>query len=576
MRDCVSKKAIGLIAVSVISHALTGCATYQKKSTQHLESFKAGNSAEAIAYYQNNQAGKSRQLFMVEAGRLLLLEGDFLGSHSELTKAIDEIFDLQEGSIIRLKDIGGIGMSSTFLDDRMSQYNLPAFETVFTLQQQALNSIFMGNIEAAEVELRRAVYAQDLIAEEYEKNILAAQEEATKPDVALGMESVNQHYASMGPVLGRAKSGFQNPYVWFFSGLAYELNKDEGNAYIAYKKAWELVPDNVYLQRDLLRLAGKLNKDEFDAFQKQFSTNELVIKRPTAEIVIIYEEGFLSQRFSVGIPVFVLNGFHKVTFPVYNDGPYQPGSVRVVEKNAEIGKLMPLCYVQSLAYHDLKQRIPGIAARNISRAITREVTKQAAARSDNNTVKLIGLLAAGIAPLADEADTRGWYSLPMIVQHLREPLEPGDHNITLVNSHYGQNLNIPLTISAGETKLIWVADQGVRASYCVASLTHPAKSSAQYAKVLGGTVSSSLVMFASSDVVHPAEFASTTMAEEHQSNPKFVGSPTELSSEMTVMKSQTSKPNKSDAKDAIEPTVPRYIKTKGSESKPKRAPIAIF
>ena len=474
------------VAITVVALVASGCATYQQTSTGHLNAFKAGNSAQAIAYYESNQDGKDKQLFMVEAGRLNLLDGDFLGSHRQFTKAIDQIFDVQEGSVIRLRDAGGTALASTFFDDRTRSYNLPSFEAVFAFQQQALNSIFLGDIQAASVEMRRAVNAQDIIAEKYEQQIEKARQEAEEEKVAAGMPSVNDYYANMGPVLGRAKSGIQNPYVWYFSGLFYELQGDRANAYIAYKKAWELVPDNRFVQRDLLRLGERENPEEWRGFKEQFG---LPIPEPAgnkADVIIVYEEGLISQRHSVGIPVFVINGFQKVTFPVYQDGPYQPARIQASWGGLDAGELMPICYVQSLAYHDLRERIPGIAARNISRAISRELVKAAGRQSDNSLVQIVTLIGAGVASLADEADTRGWYSLPMGVQLLRSHLEPGEKTLRLSGYGMGRELEIPMTLDPGETKLVWIADKGTRVSFCVASLTKGDRDPAQFSKIIGG------------------------------------------------------------------------------------------
>lgn len=475
--------AFAFLMVTLLSGP--GCATYQSKAAAQLNAFKSGNSQNAIGFYEKNQSGRDKQLFMVEAGRLKLLDGDFAGSHGEFVKAIDEVFDLQEGAMIRLKDVGGTLMSSTLLDDTTRPYNLPSFEAVFAFQQQALNSIFLGDIEAATVELRRAIYAQDLIAEKYERDIEKAKAGADER-VAASMDSVNDYYARMGPVLGRAKSGFQNPYVWYLSGLMLELQRDTGNAYIAYKKAWELIPDNVSLQRDLLRLARVQNLEEYESFKRKFPASLPDETSGGGELLIIYEEGLISHRYSEGIPIFMFNGFQKITFPVYRDGPYEPSIIRAYADDLSLGSLMPICFVQSLAYHDLKERVPGIAARNITRFITREIAKSAGQNSNDHAVQFVSLLIAGFASMADEADTRGWYSLPMAVQLLRVPVKAGNHNVRLFSGQSHGATVVPVSIDAGETKLVWVADLGSRSSIGVASLSQPGKSPPQFVKLGAG------------------------------------------------------------------------------------------
>jgi hypothetical protein len=489
------------LAVCMVLLSGTGCATYQSKSSAQLNAFKAGHSQRAIRFYEKQQTGRDKQLFMVEAGRLKLLDGDFAGSHGEFVKAIDQVFDLQEGAMIRLKDVGGTLLSSTLLDDTTRPYNLASFEAVFAFQQQALNSIFLGDIEAATVELRRAIFAQDLIAEKYERDIEKAKAEADQ-SVAASMDSVNDYYATMGPVLGRAKSGFQNPYVWYLSGLMLELQRDNGNAYIAYKKAWELMPENQSLQRDLLRLARNQNPQEYESFSKRFSIPAPAQDGNGGELIIIYEEGLISQRYSEGIPIFVFNGFQKITFPVYRDGPYYPAHIRAYASDQLLGSLMPICFAQSLAYHDLNEKIPGIAARNITRFITREIAKSAGQKSNDDAVKLVSFIFAGIASLADEADTRGWYSLPMVVQLLRVPVSAGTHSFRLAGNHSIAGKEISINIDSGEIKLLWIADLGPRSSIGVASLNQQDKSSPQFMKT--GTGGPYTAQFLAPAVIPPA------------------------------------------------------------------------
>lgn len=465
--------------------ATSGCATYQHTASVNLAAFNAGQGDAAIAYYEQEQTGRNKQLHRVEAGRLRLLEGDFAGSQRLFEKAIEDVFELQEGAMIRLRDTGGTLLSSTFLDDTTTPYHLTAFESVFTFQQQALNWIFMGDIDAAVVELRRAVAAQDLIADQYEREVQKALEQENSDKVSAGMEAVKNQYADMAPVLGRALSGFQNPYVWFLSGLMYELQNDPGNAYLAYKKAWELSPDNPSLQRDLLRLSRTQNREEWSDFQSRFGINDANSKA-SSEVIVVYEEGLISQRHSVGIPIFLINRFHKVTLPVYIDGPYAPALVHVFAGDREIGPLMPVCFVQSLAYHDLNQRMPGIIARNITRVITREVAAHAGRNSDNGLVQLIALIFAGFGAIADEADTRAWYSLPNAVQLLRAPIPSGEQTLSLRHLISGAGLDIPVHVKDGEKLLLWVADLGPRASYGVASLTHPGEQPVKFGRIIQG------------------------------------------------------------------------------------------
>ncbi|MFU8781143.1 MAG: hypothetical protein ACNA71_08995 [Kiritimatiellia bacterium] len=464
------KRGIVLMLLAFVS----GCATYQQTANVQLARFNQGHSDSAIAYFTTRQHGINKQLYLAEAGRLKMLEGDFAGSHGLFERVIDVIFDVREGAMIRLQDVGGGALAATFLDDRSRPYNLPAFESVLVFQYQSLNALFMGNPEAAAVEARRAVAAQDLVLERYEREVERARELAVQEGSDGVVDTLDDYFVRIGPVLGRAKSGFQNPFVWYYSGLMYELQGEPDNAYIAYKKAWELSPDNAWVQRDLLRLAERQNPQEWGAFKEQFDLGARVrLRGATGEIIIFYEEGLISQRHSVVFPVLLGSTFHNISYPVYQDGPYQPMQIRAtLRPGSEIGDLMPLAYLQSLAYHDLKMRLPAIQVRNISRAVSREVARSIGRNSDDALLDFILSLWAMVSFVSERADTRGWYSLPMGVQMLRSYVAAGDHTLVLQRDGGGDKLEIPLQLLPGEQKLVWVADLGLRRSWAVASLTH--------------------------------------------------------------------------------------------------------
>ena len=452
----------------------SGCATYQNKSFDHLAAFRAGESSSALRFHESDGSKNSRQLHLVEAGRIRLLDGDMQRSHRNFERAIEGVMEFEEGAMIRLKDSGSSFLAATITDDRSIPYNLPGYEAVLALQFQALNSLFMGNPEAAMVEMRRAVFAQDQLADKYEKEVQRAREELEGKNRS-AMESVDQRYAAMGPVLGMAKSGFQNPYVWYLAGLMYEAQRDRANAYIAYKKAWELAPANGSLRRDLVRLARTENPQELKEFVEAFGFGPEQVERSPAEVVVFYEEGLISQRYAESFPILLPRGFVNLSFPVYRDGPHVPRHLTAEAGERARQGLEPLASIQALAYHDLRAKIPGITIRNITRAITTQsgAVGSLAGQVGGDTMKNVVNIGMQIfKPLFELADTRAWYSLPMVVQMQRFGVDQGDTRLRLNGTTAGAPLEIPVRAEEGEIKLVWVADLDGRISYGVASLTH--------------------------------------------------------------------------------------------------------
>lgn len=477
METGLNRIPVRTLTVSIMLTAASGCSTHTANLTKAITTFKAGNDAAAIAIVEKGRESKRcKQICCLEAGRLKMLSGRISESKTDFMEVINDAAEIEDGAIIRLRGTSGKLLASTLTDDRAIHYRLAGYELVMLLQEQALNHLFSGDVDAAVVEIRRAVYAQDKIAEEYEKEIEAARKKIGDDKKMTGYnQKVKNKYVAMGPVLGRAKNSFQNPYVWYSSGIMYETAGEPGNAYISYKKAWELMPDNEYLQKDLLRLAKTENQDEYTSFKDRFTGIDAdKITNTKTEIIIFFEEGLISRRYSesMTLPIPMPKGgytFQTAAFPVYRDGVYTPAPIGLKLDGKNKGRTAVICYLQSLAYYDLMEKMPGILLRNFTRGFTR-ATAQQALSDQGAEYQAVSLLWQIFNSAADRADTRAWYTIPMAVQIARLPLTAGTHKLNLVNQHSGLNTVININLQENERKLVWVADMGGRASSCVVSL----------------------------------------------------------------------------------------------------------
>ena len=128
---------------------------------------------------------------------------------------------------------------------------------------QALNFLTKKDLEGAAVEVRRANNEQEEALRRFESEVEAAQKAAEKKHISSKSQSaVSSSYAQMDEVAGKVKNSFQNAYTFYVSGFIYELLDQANDAYIDYKKALEIYPENRYLQQDVIRLARALNMGE--------------------------------------------------------------------------------------------------------------------------------------------------------------------------------------------------------------------------------------------------------------------------------------------------------------------------
>ncbi len=450
---------------------LSGCVTVTKDVAKVKASLRAGNDSVALAWAEKmKHSVYSKPLGYVETGRVRMLSGDFQGSSTNFSVAINAIIDeTDEGPVINLGGVGANIMAGTITDDRTRPYNLAAYEFIQALNYQMLNHIFLGNMSAAGVEARRAVYAQDAIAEKYahevekknhraEEQAVDDQSAATVADKDASISQVDQAMGGMAPVLEKSRSSYENALVWYLCGALLEEQGDRSNAALSYRKANELSPHNPYIRRDFLRMLATQDQLAFKALMQQYKLQPADVMRSSAEVIIVFEESFVPQRKSIKIPLPVAGTLTSADIPIYEEGPHNPIYFEVSCGDSILGGAAEAVNVQALAYHDLKEKMPGVVLRNITRIGTRIAAQQVANHAGNDIAQ-IGVLAFNtISTLANKADTRAWYTLPAISYLTCHPVATGKQTLTIRNPATGYTVDVPVEIDAGERRIIWIAD----------------------------------------------------------------------------------------------------------------------
>jgi uncharacterized protein len=458
----------------------TGCATHSASAGSAISQLKTGNTAAALQWAEKLKLGsRSQDLGYIESGRIKMLAGDFAGSRSDFETVINKVIEETEtGPVIRVGSLGSTLAASTVADDTVRKYELSPYELIQLLHYQTLNYLFSGDLQGASVEMRRTVFAQDAIAEQYANEVAEAQEEADQKKAAAkekAMEAVNAKMEAMGPALERTRSSHENGLAWYLCGLMFEKQGDQANATLSYRKAWELAPNNPCIVKDFLRLLQTQDRQAFLDLVLQNNLDVKDLQRGTTEIVVLYEDSLISERHAekIQIPIPDFNGtitLISIDFPFYSDPAYTPAPLTLTDNGIDLGVSTPAVYLQSLAYRDLKEKMPGIITRNITRAATKIVAQQVANQT-SDSLKYGMMILNAVSSAASTSDTRAWYSIPMGTQLYRGSISPGAHTLECRSPHSGTLINIPLTVSEGETRLVWIADTGGLAVAATASLT---------------------------------------------------------------------------------------------------------
>jgi hypothetical protein len=452
--------------------ATVGCVSTNPGVDRALTGLRAGDDAVALTWSEKlKHSTYSQELGFVETGRVRMLSGDFLGSSTNFAAAIDTVIEKTEtGPALKLGDAGAAVMAGTVTDDRTRPYRLPAYEFIHALQYQMLNHLFLGQRDAAAVEARRAVFAQDQIAEKYGKEVEEARVQAASGQSSNSIGVVEGRMQAMAPVIEMTRSSYENGLAWYLSGLLLEEDNDQANAALAYRKAWELIPGNPYVQKDFLRMLRTQDAETFKTLAAQAGTDAAALTRAPTELILIVEEGFVPQRHSMKVPLPVGTAVVSVDFPFYQDPAHTPMAVEVMANGQSCGLSALALSVQSLAYRDLKEKMPGVVVRNVTRAAVRVAAQEVARHAGNDGVQAAVFLVTAVASAINKADTRAWYTLPTVSHLYRGAFQPGEHTIELRNQVNGFVTRFPVKVAEGETRLVWVADLGGNARVATASL----------------------------------------------------------------------------------------------------------
>jgi hypothetical protein len=197
----------------------------------------------------------------------------------------------------------------------------------------------------------------------------------------------------------------------------------------------------------------------YRALMEQYKMQESDLIRTGAQVIVVFEESFVPQRKSVKVPLPIGGTLTSADFPIYEEGLYRPMSFEIGLKNGPtLGGGSQAVNVQALAYHDLKEKMPGMVLRNVTRIGTRIAAQQVANHAGNDALKIGVLAFNAISTVINKADTRAWYTLPAIAYLSCHSVQPGEQTIFVRNPTTGYQIEIPVEVNPGERRLIWIAD----------------------------------------------------------------------------------------------------------------------
>ncbi len=429
-----------IAALAFVAASVCGCVTVDRDAKAAIEALERGEDGVAIAWSNElaDDSHYSKVLGVAEAGRVNMLAGNYGEATRRLRAAVDSAVERSETSPkMKMSDWGNTALAATATDDRTRQYYLPPYEVNLAIEYGIISQILAGRREDALVDARLSVYVQDTLAETCGADLEKEPEGAT----ATSRSIVDRQTAELEEMIAATRNSWENPALWWLSGILLESNGELDMAWQSYRKAAAILPQNPHFAADAAR-----------------AEKGATPRSGQAKLVVIYDQGFVPMRESLEIPVPLYTGM-AIQIPKYPSASFVENKVSVAGASGAT-PASPAVNVRSLAARDLKEQLPGIITRNITRAAVQAGAQAAVNASGNDYAKLAVFVGNAVVSAIRSADTRSWRSLPALQQVWCDPgMAPGTYDVA-VNVN-GRTIAARVPLAAGETRLLWIADSGM-------------------------------------------------------------------------------------------------------------------
>jgi hypothetical protein len=419
--------------------------------------------------------GVDKLLYLQERGRVSGLIGNYDASIQDLKLAQDlhgEGFLSFNRATISMSDIAAQA-ASIVTNDNIIPYEGESYELVFNYTYQMLNYLNKKEIESARVEMDNAYHFQEIAREHHDLEILQAEQRATKYSIDRGEieKQLIRLPADMELVASKVENSFQNAFTFYISGVLREMLGDERQyreAYIDYKRAWKIYPENKYVIQSLYRLAIDQKRPELPMLRDKYGKMNMP-KTDTAKVgrlVVLYEDGFVPPKDQIKLSLPIAGKLYTVAMPYYSFQWKEPVQINIYDGNNAIGQTEPICLVRSLAVKALKEKYFAICIRQILRLIAKDQIQRVAEKKGGVYAK-IGFAVTDA--VITNADMRSWLTLPDNLQVADFWLPPGNHSVAFgVNPTPSNRFDV--NIRSGETHFLHVTNTG---RGCYAKMINP-------------------------------------------------------------------------------------------------------
>ena len=361
---------------------LSGCSLYQVKVHQARKDINQRQFQSAVEKLKPlaDRDGDDQLVYLLDYGMALHLSKQYKKSNQVFLKA---------ARLAQTKDYHSVSRvaGSLALSENMIQYKGDDYEKLLIHIYLALNYILLKEHDESLVEVRRLNELLDKFR------------------------------------IDRKKRYQQNAFARYLSAIVWETDGKWDDAYIDYKKTWQLNPKIKFLKEDLLRSSYKAQRmREYRKWKKEFPEIKTNPKkwndRLYGEVVLIFEQGWGPKK---------RPRITDFRFPELVPSKTATQRARVTVNGVGSFVSQKVYDIQSVAIQTLNDDYNALVAKKFAGIVTKEVLADQV-RQKNET---LGNLASIALNLSDQADLRQWSTLPETLQIAKARLRPGEYFINI-------------------------------------------------------------------------------------------------------------------------------------------------
>lgn len=423
------------LTASGVVLALSGCAamkSHDQLAGQIQSAQKTGGlsaAMQALEASATSDEQKTAMLYNMERGELLRLDLRYEDSTQAFMLADSKVSEWEETAKTNpTKLLSTLGAAT--ISERLKDYEGQDYEKVWLTTRIALNHVATGNMDNARVAIKRTHEREAVIAEFRAKETTSAEEEAKAKGVTSTGKEVNGYPIETlnDPEVLALKNGYQNALSHYLAGFMYEVLNEPGLAAPGYRKAIELKPETGILEEGL---RGLDNRSSFTHKRRQRMT----------DVLFVIEAGDAPARkpqgFTLPIPVGTAIRTVSISYPTISPST-DPLLSKLTVSNQDF-KLEKVVDVNVMARRALKDEMPGMVFRGVTRAIVKGVMQDQLEKNAGLLGALVGSIASAVT---EQADDRMWRMLPGRVYIARGYLPEGEHQVAINGQDFKTNVKI--------------------------------------------------------------------------------------------------------------------------------------